>query len=378
MALAVNTPPPVRIPSAMPPPVLAIDPVQAARAASLRYVSDGRPGIRRKRAGRHWSFAAPDGSIIRDAATIRRIKALAIPPAWTDVWISPAGNGHIQATGRDARGRKQYRYHARWHEVRDETKYGRMIAFAHALPGIRDRVDSDLARQGLPREKVLAAIVRLLETTLIRVGNEEYVRNNKSYGLTTMRNKHVDIDGSLLKFRFRGKSGKEHDVGIRDRRLARVVARLQDLPGEELFQFTDEAGDPQTIDSSDVNAYLRDISEQDFTAKDFRTWAGTVIAALALKEFEAFDSEAQAKKNVVRAIESVAQRLGNTPAVSRKCYVHPAIIDAYMDGVMAEMLQRRVAGELRASLQSLTPEEAAVLALLHHRLGQVSAEQMAG
>lgn len=350
------------------PVPVAPDPVQSARAAGLRYVTDTVPGIRRKRAGKHFSYVDPDGQPIRDPETMRRIKALAIPPAWTDVWICPNPRGHLQATGRDARGRKQYRYHPRWRQVRDETKYERMIAFGEALPAIRERVSQDLGLPGLPRQKVLATIVRLLEATLIRVGNEAYARENKSYGLTTLRNRHVDIDGSRLIFRFRGKSGVKHAIDVKDRRLARVVQRLRDLPGQHLFQYVDDQGERQTIESDDVNEYLKDITGQDYTAKDFRTWAGTVLAASALQEFEAFDSNAQAKRNIVRVIESVAERLGNTPSVCRKCYVHPAVIEAYMDGSTIHTVKEMIEQEMTQSLGDLRPEEAAVLALLQQRL----------
>jgi DNA topoisomerase-1 len=355
--------------SAFPEPPVITDPVEAARAARLRYVSDDRPGIRREKAGKSFRYIGPDGEKISDEKDLERIKGLGIPPAWTDVWICPAPNGHIQATGRDAKGRKQYRYHPRWREQRDETKYGRMIAFGQALPQIRERVEKDLSLPGLPREKVLAAVVKLLETTLIRVGNEEYARTNRSFGLTTMRDRHVDVEGSTVKFEFRGKSGKNHSVAINDRRLARVVKRCQELPGQELFQYVGEAGERQTIDSADVNEYLRGISGQDFTAKDFRTWAGTVLAALALQEFERFDSEADARRNLVQAIESVAERLGNTPAICRKCYVHPAVIDSYLEGSLVETLKQRAERELK-ELASLDPEEAAVLALLQQRLAR--------
>ena len=351
------------------------DPVSSARAARLRYVNDMQPGIRRKRAGKGFSYRAPDGALIHDAETLRRIRALAIPPAWTDVWICPNPNGHLQATGRDARGRKQYRYHPRWRDVRDETKYTRMIAFAEALPRIRAQVDIDLARHGLPREKVLATIVRLLETTFIRVGNEEYAKTNKSYGLTTMRNEHVAVSGGTIQFHFRGKSGIEHTIGINDRRVARIVARCKELPGKELFQYLDDEGTRQTIDSGDVNAYLEAITGEHFTAKDFRTWAGTVLAAMALREFSSFDSEAQGKKNVVQAIEQVAQRLGNTPSVCRKCYVHPAVLDAYLGGVMLEALKQRTEQEIADGLTGLKPEEAAVLAFLQQRLTQEMRER---
>ena len=353
-----------------PPPEIIADPVASAKAAGLRYVSDRGPGIRRKRAGKGWSYVGLDGKPIRDREQLRRFASLAIPPAYTDVWISPDPNGHIQATGRDARGRKQYRYHPRWHEARDETKYGRMIAFAQALPALRERVNHDLALPGLPRAKVLAAVVRLLEVSLIRVGNEEYARTNESFGLTTMRDEHVEVTGGTVRFHFRGKSGKEHSVHIHDRRLAKIVQRSQDLPGEELFGYVDDNGERQTIDSGDVNAYLREVTGQDFTAKDFRTWAGTTLAARALQEFEAFDSDAQAKRNILQAIESVAERLGNTGAVSKKSYIHPAVIEAYLDGSLLHTLRQRTEAELAEGLHALPPEEAAVLAFLQQRLAR--------
>jgi DNA topoisomerase I len=346
------------------------EPIKSAREAHLRYVSDDQPGIRRKRAGKGFSYIGPDGAPIRDEETLRRIKSLAVPPAWRDVWICARPDGQLQATGRDAKGRKQYRYHPRWRAARDETKYAHMIAFGRALPRIRERVEQDLRLPGLPREKVLATVVRLLETTLIRVGNEEYAQTNRSFGLTTMRDRHVHIDGPKLRFEFRGKSGVRHSLDLRDRRLARIVGRCRDLPGYELFQYIDEAGQHQTIDSADVNDYLRAISGEDFTAKDFRTWAGTVLAALALREFESFDSQTQAKKNVVSAIHNVAERLGNTPAVCRKCYIHPAIIDAYLEGQTLESLRQRTEQELAGDLSDLSPEEAAVLALLQQRLAR--------
>jgi DNA topoisomerase-1 len=344
--------------------------IEAAKAAGLRYVSDARLGIRRRRAGKGFRYLDPDGKAIRDPDTLRRIASLVIPPAWTDVWISPWPNGHIQATGRDAKGRKQYRYHPRWQAVRDETKYDRMMAFGAALPAIRRRVESDLGRPGLPREKVLAAVVRLLETTLIRVGNEEYARTNHSFGLTTMQDRHVALGESSVRFAFRGKSGIKHTIGLADRRLARVVKKCRDLPGQELFQYIDDEGRPQDIGSDDVNAYLREVAGAEFTAKDFRTWAGTVLAAMALREFEAFDTKTQAKKNVLRAIETVAERLGNTPTVCRKCYVHPEIIDSYLDGSMLDTLKQVAEQELTATLGDLPPEEAAVLALLQQRLAR--------
>ncbi len=342
-----------------------------AKDAGLRYVRDDAPGIRRVRSGKSWRYVGPDSLPIRDDEALARIRALAIPPAWTEVWICPRADGHIQATGRDAKGRKQYRYHARWRCVRDEAKYGRTLAFGRALAKIRRSTDRDLDLPGLPRRKVLAAVVRLLEMTLIRVGNDEYARTNQSFGLTTMRDRHARIEGSSVKFRFRGKSGVHHAIAIDDRKLARVVRRCQELPGQELLQYVDESGEVRDIGSGDVNDYLREITGEDFTAKDFRTWAGTVLAMIALQEFEAFDSQAQAKKNVVRAIESVARRLGNTPSVCRKCYVHPGILDSYLEGTMLDSLRRR-AGEAMEHVRGLSSEEAAVLALLRRRLAEES------
>jgi DNA topoisomerase-1 len=336
----------------------------AARAAGLRYVSDNRPGIRRQAGGKQFRYRDADGKPVRDAATLARIRALAVPPAWQDVWICPLANGHLQATGRDARGRKQYRYHARWRSVRDAVKYERMLAFGGALPDIRRQVDEALKLPGLPREKVLATVVCLLQVTMMRIGNEEYARENKSFGLTTLRNRHVRIDGSAVEFRFRGKSGVSHTVKVDDRRLARIIQRTRDLPGQDLFQYIGDDGTTHSIGSADVNDYLRALSGEDYTAKDFRTWSGTVLAALALQEFEKFDSEAQARKNIVRAIELVAQKLGNTPAICRKCYVHPAVIDAYLDGIVLQALCGAAEQECTADPHALQPEEAAVLALL--------------
>lgn len=348
------------------------DPPTAARAAGLRYVHDDRPGIRREGDRERGSFRyiSAKGEPVDDEATLGRIKSLVIPPAWTDVWICPQANGHLQATGRDARGRKQYRYHPNWRSVRDDAKYERMINFGHALPLIRAEVDRALKLPGLPREKVLATIVYLLEATMMRVGNEEYARTNKSFGLTTLRNRHVKVDGSDVEFRFRGKSGVYHKIHVHDRRLARIIRNARELPGQELFQYIDEDGATHSVDSSDVNDYLRGITGEDYTAKDFRTWSGTVLAALALQEFEKFDSDTQARKNVVRAIESVAAKLGNTPSVCRKCYVHPAVLDAYMDGAVLEALRERTEQELTEELHALQPEEAAVLALLQQRLAR--------
>lgn len=334
----------------------------------MRYVADTRPGLSRRRAGRSFSYRDAADRPIHDTATLARIKHLAIPPAWRDVWICASPHGHIQATGRDMRGRKQYRYHPDWRAVRDETKYERVIAFGRALPAIRQRVARDLRLPGLGRRKVLAAMVRLLETTLIRIGNDEYARENRSFGLSTMQDRHAKIKGGLIHFEFRGKSGRQHQIDLREPRLAKIVRQAQDLPGQELFQYRDDAGAVQDVASDDVNAYLREIAGDDFSAKDFRTWAGTVIAALALREFERFDTKAQAKKNLVRAIERVAERLGNTPAVCRKCYIHPVVMESYLDGATVKQLEQRTEAALRGGLRGLTAEEGAVLAFLQARL----------
>jgi DNA topoisomerase-1 len=345
-------------------PVLPVAPEESAQVAGLRYVSDTQPGIRRQRAGLGFCYRGTDGRPIRDTAVLRRIKALAIPPAWTDVWICPRSDGHIQATGRDARGRKQYRYHPRWRAVRDATKYDRMIAFGDVLPQLRARLEQDLALPGLPRAKVLATVVRLLETTLIRVGNLEYARANSSFGLTTLRNRHVKIAGATLQFHFRGKSGKQHTVRLHDRRLATIVKRCQDLPGYELFQYIDASGERQTIDSADVNDYVRQITDQDFTAKDMRTWAGTVLAACTLRECGPSTSQTEAKQNIVQAIDAVAKRLGNTRAVCRACYVHPTVFDAYMDCTLCTLPLPLDTSEVSTEAPGLSPEEAMVLTLL--------------
>jgi DNA topoisomerase I len=345
------------------------DPEASAEEAGLRYVTDTGPGIRRRRAGKSWAYVGPDGKRITDPDRIAWINRLAIPPAWTDVWICPIKRGHLQATGRDGRGRKVYRYHPRWRQVRDEAKYGRLVEFARALPRIRRRTERDLRRRGLPREKVLALVVRLLEETLIRVGNDEYARDNRSYGLSTLRDRHVDVQGERITFSFRGKAGKDHEIGLRDRRLARLVKQCQEIPGQELFQYYDVEGRRVDVTSGDVNDYLREISGDDFTAKDFRTWAGTVAAAMALQAFLEIDDEAGRKKAVVRAIEDVAEQLGNTPTVCRACYVHPEVIDRYLDGTMVDALSRRARGVGRG-VHSLRAEEAAVLGLLQARLAR--------
>lgn len=344
------------------------DSIAAAKSAGLRYVNDHDPGIRRIKSGRSFRYTAPDGQAVRDPQTLARIKRLAIPPAWTEVWICPRADGHIQAVGRDARRRKQYRYHPDWRAVRDETKYERMVAFGEALPQIRRRVTRDLGRRGLGREKVLATMVRLLETTLVRVGNEEYAKENGSIGLSTMRDRHVKIDGGTLHFSFRGKSGKHHRIDLHDPRLARIVHQAQDLPGQELFQYVDENGEQQKVSSEDVNEYLRQIAGTEFSAKDFRTWAGTVLAAIALAQFERFETKAQAKKNIVAAVENVARRLGNTPAVCRKCYIHPVVLQSYLDGATIAVLRAKADDLLRQALPGLSGAEGAVLAFLRERL----------
>ena len=340
------------------------DPAASAKAAGLRYVTDAGPGIQRRGFRAGFRYVLPEGGPVRDPATLKRIRSLVIPPAWTDVWICPSANGHLQATGRDARGRKQSRYHPHWRKARDETKYERMVLFADALPRIRARVDHDLALPGLPREKVLATIVRLIETTFIRVGNAEYARDNKSYGLTTMRTRHVQVHGGTLTFDFTGKSGVHHTIDLENARLARIVRKIQDLPGHELFQYLDHEGNRHRVDSGDVNGYLHAITGEHFTAKDFRTWAGSVLAAMLLREYEPYETQTQAKKNVVEAIKCVAERLGNTPSVCRKCYVHPEVLKRYLSGAMLEAVEAEVAGEVDKRLASLRVEEHALLHLL--------------
>jgi DNA topoisomerase-1 len=353
----------------------------AARTARLRYVSDCMPGIRRTTgADGSFEYVQPDGAPVRDAVVLDRIRRLGIPPAYSDVWICPIANGHLQATGRDARGRKQYRYHARWRAVRDESKYDRMIAFGAALPRLRARVDQDLRLPGLTRDRVLATVVRLLEETRIRVGNEEYVRQNHSYGLTTLRNEHVDVAGTRLRFHFRGKSGKDHAIDIRDGRVARIVRRLRELDGQELFQFVDSGtGERHHVTSDDVNGYLHDAAGEEFTAKDFRTWAGTLLCVRALvgmadgvrgEEGECGAATAHVKQNIVDAVKQVAARLGNTPAICRRCYIHPAVLEAYQDGSLQKLLDPGSSPDVvpvtapQTAAASLDAEEAAVLAFL--------------
>lgn len=340
-----------------------------AEGAGLRFVSDASPGITRSKPSKLWRYVAPGGKVVRDSKTLDRIRMLAIPPAWTDVWISPGADGHIQATGRDVRGRKQYIYHADWTKTRDEAKYHRVLQFARTLPRIRRTVKRHMGKRGLGREKVLATIVHLLETTLIRVGNQEYARNNQSFGLSTLQDKHVTFAGSDVRFKFRGKTGKEWRLRVTDRRVARIVKSCQELPGQHLFQYEDDAGEARQVSSADINAYLREIAKDDVTAKDFRTWAGTVLAAMALSEFDRVDSEAAAKRNIRNAIVSVATRLGNTPTICRKCYVHPEVLESYLEGSLVETLNQKVRREMKG-LAALSPEEAATLALLHNRLSR--------
>lgn len=353
--------------------LIMAEPEASAKRVGLRYVSDDQPGITRRRFGKGFGFRWPDGRRVNDPATVERIRRLVIPPAWTSVWICPDPQGHLQATGRDARGRKQHRYHPDWIAVRDELKFSRMMTFAQALPQIRRSVDADLRGKPRARRTVLAAIVRLLETTLVRVGNAEYAQQNESYGLTTLREEHVALTGSELRFQFRGKSGKMHSVRLQDRRVARVVRAMQDLPGQELFQYIDDEGVCRDVGSADVNAYLREIAGDSFTAKDFRTWAGTLLAWWALQEFQRVDSQSAAKKNITTAIKTVAQRLGNTPAVCRRSYIHPEILGAYLDGSLLQTLRDKVAEQLREELSGLRPEEAAVLAFLQARLTREAA-----
>src|SRR3954470_21887109 len=347
-----------------------VDPKEAAESAGLRYVSDTRPGIGRRKSGKGFTYTRADGSRVAEADVLRRIKSLAIPPAWTDVWICPSADGHLQATGRDARGRKQYRYHPRFREVRESTKYEHMVAFAEALPVIRGTVREHMALRGLPREKVLATVVQLLESTLIRVGNDDYAKQNNSYGLTTLKTRHASVDGNEVRFRFTGKSGKQWLLRVKDRRIARIVRACQELPGQELLQYLDDDGKPQDVTSTDVNDYLKEITGQYITAKDFRTWAGTVLAAMALNELKTFDSAAQAKRNLRAAIENVAARLGNTPTICRKCYVHPEVLTSYLDGNLVLEIKSAVESELRDALPGLHPEEASVLAMLRSRLAK--------
>jgi len=349
-----------------------LDPLAAARLAQLHHTVDDTPGITRCKARSGFNYRHPDGSLVQDFETLQRVQCLVIPPAWTAVWINPDPLGHIQVAGRDLRGRKQYRYHPRWREVRDESKYGKMLTVARVLPLIRARVAADLGRHGLPRERVLAAIVRLLELTLFRVGNGQYARTNKSFGLTTLRDRHADIQGSHIFLSFRGKSGVRNETNINDPRLARIVKTCRDLPGYELFQYLDDAGERHSVSSIEVNGYLREITGEEITAKDFRTWAGTTLAALALCEFERIDSGPKGKRAIVRAVERVAQHLGNTPAVCRRCYIHPEIFAGFLDGTLLAILAERTRAYMTEEIEGMSAEEAAVTGFLRLRLGELA------
>lgn len=340
---------------------------KAASRAGLNYVTDGVPGITRRRAGKGWIFFQPDGSRITDAEQRKRINTLAIPPAWTDVWICPDPRGHIQATARDARGRKQYRYHNRYREARDQSKFRRMLELSEVLPQLRARAERDLGAPDQSRRQMLAAVVRLLDKTLIRVGNDEYARENRSYGLTTLRMQHVQVNGARLQFSFRGKSGVQHAISVADLRIARIVQRAQDLPGQELFQYLDAHGRRQTVTSDDVNAYLREIAGRDVTAKDFRTWGGTMLAGAALRDMGIARTQAEAKKNILRAIDQVSERLGNTRTVCRKYYVHPALLHAYMQGLIAgpSVEPPAKAKRRKPSVAALRRDEVAILQFLN-------------
>ena len=340
----------------------------AARAAHLHYTNDTEPGFTRHPGAGGFFYRDADGKKIKDEDILARVRKLAIPPAYTDVWICSKPNGHIQAIGRDARGRKQYRYHPDWRAIRDESKYGKMLVFGKKLPEIRARVERDIARPGLPREKIIAALVRLLERTLMRIGNEEYARTNKSFGLTTLRRRHAKVRGSAVTFDFRAKHGIAWHAELKDRRLANIIRRLQDIKGQDLFKYVDDDGFEHGIGSDDVNDYLRAITGEDITAKDFRTWAATNLAAIALQECEKFDTAAKAKKNVLRAVESVAKSLGNTPSICRKCYIHPAIFEGYLDGSLLEGVKARADAALGAHCANLTADEHAVMAYLDRRL----------
>jgi DNA topoisomerase I len=344
---------------------------KAAARAGLRYVTDGVAGITRKKTGSGWTYFAPNGVRIRDPEKRKRLNSLAIPPAWTDVWICPDPDGHIQATARDARGRKQYRYHASYREARDRSKFRHMLDFSEVLPRIRDRIERDLRAEDLSRRQILATVIRLLDKTLIRVGNDEYARENRSFGLTTLRRRHVEVSGQSMRFSFRGKSGVEHNVSITDGRLARIIQRCQDLPGIELFQYLDAFGKRQAITSDDINEHLRDITGRDITAKDFRTWGGTMHAAVALRVIGPAASRREADRNIVRAMDIVSERLGNTRAVCRKYYVHPALIEAYLLGRTAPLPPAMPAnGDRRGrGAAALRRDEVAVLQFLQDELG---------
>ena len=353
-----------------------VDPRDSAKHAGLRYVTGDGPGITRKRSGDGFAYVGVDGRPLKDEEHLQRIRSLVLPPAWENVWICPSPLGHLQAVGVDARGRKQYRYHPRYREVRNETKFRKMLEFSRALPKIRKRVHQDLSQAGLGREKVLATVVRLLETTFIRIGNVEYARENESFGLTTLRTRHVHLDGSTVQFQFRGKSGQNHDIKLQDRRVARIVRQCQDLPGYELFQYLDDDGNRHTIDSCDVNAYLHEVTGSEFTAKDFRTWAGTVQSALALAQIGAFESETECKRNIIAAVKYTAQRLGNKPATCRKYYIHPTVLETYTDGTLLQFV-KAPEEDFVPTDTSLHPEELCVLKLIQSREADAEAPKAA-
>lgn len=361
-----------RTPKVIPFPT---DPLKSAIVAGLRYVRPEGPGIRREKRGDDFRYILPDGTVLKDPAELSRIRSLVIPPAWEDVWICPRADGHLQAVGRDAKGRKQYRYHPQYRSVRDQTKFGRMLAFGAALPKMRARIEEDLRLPGMPREKVLAAVVKLLDHTCMRVGNDEYKKQNDSYGLTTLQDHHVEVKGSKLRFRFRGKSGQEQDIELDDPRLAKIVKKSRDLPGYELFQYTDEGGITRDITSSDVNDYIREIAGgEEFTAKDFRTWGGSGYAASVLEQMGTAETATEAKKNVVAAIKEVAGKLGNRPATCRKYYVHPAVIAAYEDRSLFDIMKKCA----RAADGSLNREEDCITKLVANYVANMAAPKKPG
>lgn len=346
--------------------VLSREPHVAAREMGLRYVADQMPGIRRRRRGRGFEYLGPDEKPVTDERVLQRIHQLVIPPAWRDVWICPSPNGHLQATGRDEAGRKQYRYHTRWQQARSQTKYEHLLTFAQGLPYLRKRIDQDLQHRALDRERVIAAAVRLLDVTLIRVGNEEYAQLHGSYGLTTLRCKHVSVGRRTIEFHFKGKSGQEHDILANDRSVARVLQKCHELPGHHLFQYVGEDGERHVICSGDVNEYLRDVTGNDVTAKDFRTWGGTVLAAILLSKAEPPRSATQAKKIVTAAVKAVACKLGNRPATCRKYYIHPLVLDCYREGRLPDLMNAHPRDERPVPRTGLSAEEKAVVDLLEN------------
>ena len=357
--------------------MLSVPAQEVVEEVGLVYVHDNIPGITREKHGQGFAYRWPDGRLLKEESLLERIKKLAIPPAYTNVWICPIENGHLQATGRDARGRKQYRYHPKWIELTSGNKFSRMISFGQVLPKIRERIDQDLAQHGLPREKVLATVVWFLEKSLIRVGNEEYAKENKSYGLTTLRMRHIKIEGAVIQFHFVGKRGIKHEVAVADRRMARIVRKIQELPGQELFQYLDEEGNAHSVTSADVNAYIREISGKDFTAKDFRTWAATVMALADLSHSCGFTTKRDAKRAVTRVMASVAQQLGNTPAICRKSYVHPGIVSSFVDGSLESFLKKRAIEPLPEGEDFDRSAESVVLDFLRHLEGGLSRRKAA-